>query len=162
MQGISKVELAPAMETNRAQLVVMLYRIAGEPSVNGMTEPFDDVNEDHWFYEAVIWAYQNNIVKGVSETAFAPGTSITREQLATILYRYTGEPEVTGNLEDYPDADSVSDYARSAMLWAVFEGLINGMTQKDGSITLSPTTNANRAQIATILMRYLRAQETVE
>ena len=162
MQGISKDELAPAMETNRAQLVVMLYRIAGEPSVNGMTEPFADVNEDHWFYEAVIWAYQNNIVKGVSETAFAPGTSITREQLATILYRYTGEPEVTGNLEDYPDADSVSDYARSAMLWAVFEGLINGMTQKDGSITLSPTTNANRAQIATILMRYLRAQETVE
>ena len=98
---------------------------------------------------------------GVSDGS-DPNGAITREQLATILYRYTGEPEVTGNLEDYPDADSVSDYARSAMLWAVSEGLINGMTQKDGSITLSPTTNANRAQIATILMRYLRAQETVE
>ncbi|MBR7178174.1 MAG: S-layer homology domain-containing protein [Oscillospiraceae bacterium] len=155
MKGISEKLLAPYANTNRAQLVLMLYRIAGSPSVAGMTEPFMDVAEDDWFYEAIVWAYENNIVKGVSATAFAPGESITREQFAAILYRYAGEPQPAATLEDYPDADSVSGYARDAMAWAIGEGLINGMIQLDGTVTLTPAGKANRAQIATILMRYL-------
>ena len=155
MKGISENLLAPYANTNRAQLVLMLYRIAGSPSVAGMTEPFMDVAEDDWFYEAIVWAYENNIVKGVSATAFAPGESITREQFAAILYRYAGEPQPAATLEDYPDADSVSGYARDAMAWAIGEGLINGMIQLDGTVTLTPAGKANRAQIATILMRYL-------
>ena len=93
----------------------------------------------------------------MSQTTFEPGTSVSREQVATILHRYLGTPTGTGNLDAYPDADKVLGYARDAMAWAVGEGLIVGIAQGDGTSLLDPAGNANRAQIATILMRYLTA-----
>ena len=103
----------------------------------------------------IVWAYENKVVNGVSDTEFAPNAGVTREQVATILYRYLDTPNGTGKLEDFLDAADVSGYAVDAMAWAVGEGLITGIAQADGTALLAPTGNATRAQIATILMRHL-------
>ncbi|MGM9598823.1 MAG: S-layer homology domain-containing protein, partial [Faecousia sp.] len=97
-----------------------------------------------------IWAAKEKIVNGMSETTFAPNESITREQIATILYRYDGAVKVSGDLDQFSDASDVSTYALDAMVWAVKGGIIGGMNGK-----LAPKDNATRAQIATILYRYL-------
>ncbi|MBQ8797478.1 MAG: S-layer homology domain-containing protein [Oscillospiraceae bacterium] len=157
MNGMGGGKFAPGETAVRAQLVTMLYRLAGEPSIEGLNEPFSDVKENDWFYAPIVWAYNNKIINGVSQTTFEPGTSVSREQVATILHRYLGTPTGTGNLDAYPDADKVLGYARDAMAWAVGEGLIVGIAQGDGTSLLDPAGNANRAQIATILMRYLTA-----
>ena len=157
MNGMSATEFAPGGNTTRAQLVTILYREAGSPDVSDVTEPFTDVAESVWFYKAVVWAYDNGVVNGTSDTTFAPEANVTREQVATILYRYSGSPAGTGDLSVFPDVNTVSAYAVPALTWAVGEGLINGVA-KDGVSTLAPTGNATRAQIATILMRYLTAE----
>ena len=137
----------------RAQLVTVLYRMAGAPSVEELQHPFTDVAEDTWYTDAVLWAYNEGIVKGMDETTFAPNASITREQIATIFYRYAeGAPVEEDVLADFADAADVSDWAAEAMNWAVSTGLIQGM--EDG--TLVPKGNATRVQIAAILMRYCR------
>ena len=104
------------------------------------------------------WAHAYGVVKGVSETLFDPNGNVTREQLAAILYRYTeykkGDVSARADLSSFPDASKVSKYARDAMSWAVAEGLISG-TKIDGKDYLDPKGNATRAQVATILMRYL-------
>ncbi len=150
MNGMSETEFAPEANLTRAQLVTVLYRMAGEPSVDGLEHPFADVAEGAWYTDAVIWAYHEGVVNGISETAFAPGADITREQIAAILYRYAGAETAENALTGYADADKVSDWAYDAMNWAVSVGLINGMDET----TLAPQGNATRAQIATILMRY--------
>ena len=107
-----------------------------------------------WYTNAVLWAAQNGIVNGVTDTTFAPGDEITRQQLVTILYRYAEakgyDVSASADLSGYPDAGQVQDYAQPAMAWAVAENIIQGM--EDG--TLKPAGNASRAQIATILMRF--------
>ena len=155
MNGMGEGKFAPNENTTRAQLVMMLYRLAGTPSVEGKTEPFSDVAENDWFYAPIVWAYENKVVNGVTATEFAPNAGVTREQVATILYRYLGEPEGTGKLEEFPDVADVSEYAVAPLTWAVGEGLITGIAQADGTALLAPTGNATRAQIATILMRHL-------
>ncbi len=151
MKGKSETIFAPNANLTRAELVTVLYRMAGTPSVEGLEHPFADVAEDTWYTDAVIWAYNAEVVKGISDTAFAPGANITREQIATILYRFSEAEAVTEDaLADFADADKVSDWAVEAMNWAVSVGLINGMDET----TLAPQGNATRAQIATILMRY--------
>ncbi len=151
MEGKGEGIFAPNANLTRAELVTVLYRMAGTPSVEGMTHPFTDVAEDTWYTDVVIWAYNDEVVNGISETAFAPGANITREQIATILYRYAEAEAVEEDaLADFADADKVSDWAVEAMNWAVSVGLINGMDET----TLAPQGNATRAQIATILMRY--------
>lgn len=153
MNGMTATTLEPHTVANRAMMITMLYRMAGEPSVEGMSEPFTDVNPSDWYYEPVVWAYHQKVVNGTSETTFEPGRNVSREQVATILHRYSGTPEGTGDLSGFPDEAAVSGYAREAMAWAVGEGLINGVVTPE-EIILEPNGSATRAQIAIILMRY--------
>jgi len=151
MNGVAADTFAPNGTLTRAQLVTILYRLEGEPSVEGLVNPFTDVAEGQWYTDAIIWAADAGVVNGVTKTVFNPNGAITREQIATILYRYAGSEKVEDNcLADFADAGKVSAYAVDAMNWAVANGLITGMDET----TLAPTATATRAQIATILMRY--------
>ena len=139
---------------NRGMMVTVLYRMAGSPEVTA-ENPFTDVPADTWYTDAVIWASENGITAGTSETTFSPTNSLTREQLATFFYRFADfenpDPiEITGDLTGFTDAGQVASYATDAMKWAIGEGLISGTTET----TLSPKATATRAQVATILMRY--------
>ena len=153
MDGVGDSLFAPNSETTRAQLVTILYRLAGEPEPGG-DSGFSDVAAGIWYTDAVAWAAANGIVNGVSETEFAPGKDITREQLATILFRYAEskgyDVSTRADLSAYPDADQIQSYAAESVAWAVAEGLIQGFEDN----TLRPAGNATRAQIATILMRF--------
>ena len=145
---------SPNLAINRGMMVTVLYRMAGSPEVTA-ENPFTDVPADTWYTDAVIWASENGITAGTSETTFSPTNSLTREQLATFFYRFADfenpDPiEITGDLSGFSDADQVASYATDAMKWAIGEGLISGTTET----TLSPKATATRAQVATILMRY--------
>ena len=157
MNGVADDAFDVDGNLTRAQLVTILYRIAGEPESTA-TNPFADVADGQWYTNAVIWAAENGIVKGVNTTTFAPNDQITREQIATILFRYAKAEKVEGKLAGFPDAEKVSDYAADAMAWAVEQGLINGISESDGKTYLAPQETATRAQIAAILMRYLTAE----
>ena len=167
INGLSATTVDPSGTCTRAQLVCILYRIQGEPKVvegyelAKLRAPFDDVPRGQWYTNAILWAKLTRIVNGTSATTFDPSGQITREQLAAILYRYTAKyaPDATGNaasLADYPDAGSVSAYARDAMAWAVGNGLIKGLPH-DKTDYLEPGGSTTRAQVATILMRYEQA-----
>ena len=167
INGLSATTVDPSGTCTRAQLVCILYRIQGEPKVvegyelDKLRAPFDDVPRGQWYTNAILWAKLTRIVNGTSATTFDPSGQITREQLAAILYRYTAKyaPDATGNaasLADYPDAGSVSAYARDAMAWAVGNGLIKGLPH-DKTDYLEPGGSTTRAQVATILMRYEQA-----
>ena len=154
MNGTGDGIFEPDGALTRAMLVTILYRSEGEPSVEGLKNPFQDVADGQWYTKAVIWAADKGIVNGTSETTFDPDANITREQIAAILHRYAGKPETKGDLASFPDAATVSDYAKTAMAWAVEKGIIGG---SDGK--LDPRSNATRAQVAAILMRYLKLAE---
>ena len=167
INGLSATTVDPSGTCTRAQLVCILYRIQGEPKVvedyelDKLRAPFDDVPRGQWYTNAIWWAKLTGIVNGTSATTFDPSGQITREQLAAILYRYTAKyaPDATGNaasLAAYPDAGSVSAYARDAMAWAVGNGLISGIPHGKTDY-LEPGGSATRAQVATILMRYEQA-----
>ena len=152
MNGVSKTEFGIDSSVTRAQLVTILYRIAGEPSVDGEENPFTDVAKDQWYTDAIIWAAGEGIVNGVSATEFAPNKEITREQIVTILYRYDGQKKVEKDqLSSFTDAGKIADYAVDAMNWAIAEEIINGVTES----ALAPANTATRAQICAIMMRYL-------
>ena len=154
MNGTGDGIFQPDGALTRAMLVTILYRSEGEPSVDGLKNPFQDVADGQWYTRAVIWAADKGIVNGTSETTFDPDANITREQIAAILHRYAGKPETKGDLASFPDAATVSGYAKTAMAWAVEKGIIGG---SDGK--LDPRSNATRAQVAAILMRYLKLTE---
>lgn len=167
INGLSATTVDPSGTCTRAQLVCILYRIQGEPKVvegyelAKLRAPFDDVPRGQWYTNAILWAKLTGIVNGTSATTFDPSGQITREQFAAILYRYTAKyaPDATGNaasLAAYPDAGSVSAYARDAMAWAVGNGLIGGIPHGKTDY-LEPGGSATRAQVATILMRYKQA-----
>lgn len=134
----------------RGDFVLILYRNAGSPSVYGVSNPFTDVKSTDYYYEAVLWAYRNNVVNGTSTTTFGPKGKITREQIASILWRLAGKPVYSASLRSYTDYASVSDYAYDAMSWAVGSGYVKGSGAK-----LSPKNNATRAEVAVMLHRYL-------
>ena len=134
----------------RGDFVLILYRNAGSPSVYGVSNPFTDVKSTDYYYEAVLWAYRNNVVNGTSTTTFGPKGKITREQIASILWRLAGKPVYSASLRSYTDYASVSDYAYDAMSWAVGSGYVKGSGAK-----LSPKNNASRAEVAVMLHRYL-------
>ena len=156
MDGVGDSLFAPNSETTRAQLVTILHRLAGEPEPGG-DSGFADVETGTWYTDAVAWAAQNGIVNGVSDTQFAPGDDITREQLAAILYRYAAcqgyDVSQRADLSGFGDASSIRGYAQEALSWAHAQGLVLGF--EDGS--LRPQGTASRAQIAAVLMRFLAA-----
>ena len=159
MDGVGDNLFAPNSETTRAQLVTILYRLAGQPEPGG-DSGFSDVETGTWYTDAVAWAAENGIVNGVSDTEFAPGDDITREQLAAILYRYAAyqgyDVSQRADLSGFGDASSISGYAQEALSWAHAQGLVLGF--EDGS--LRPQGTASRAQIAAVLMRFLAAVPT--
>ena len=153
MDGVGDGQFAPNATTNRAMVVTILYRLAGEPDVSGDIG-FADVADGLWYSNAVAWAAANGIVNGISETEFSPGNNLTREQLATVLYRYAEgmgyDVSASADLSGFPDAGDIQVYATQALSWAVAEGLLQGFEDD----TLRPGGTATRAQIATILMRF--------
>lgn len=159
MVGTGVGTFSPDMACSRAQIVQILYNLSGDKTDYGNYYlPFTDVAPGNWFYEAVAWAYANDIVAGTSASTFAPNDVITREQMAVILYGYTAKfaPEFTGNaasLNTFPDAGSVANWAYTAMSWAVGNGLISGMGS-GGVSYLAPQGSATRAQASAIIMRY--------
>ena len=159
MVGTGVGTFSPGMNCSRAQIVQILYNLSGNKTdYSRYYLPFTDVAPGAWYYDAVAWAYFNNVVSGTSETTFAPNDVITREQMAVILYGYTAEfaPEFTGNaasLNTFPDAGSVANWAYAAMSWAVGNGLISGMGS-GGVSYLAPQGSATRAQASAIIMRY--------
>ncbi len=153
MTGTSPVRFSPQLELNRAMMVTVLYRLAGEPAV-AVNAGFEDVPEDSWYAKAVSWAVNTGITKGTSATTFSPKAPANREQMATFLYRYAmmqgyRTDNQSGSLDGFADVSMVHEYALPAMKWAVSEGLINGVS----SSLLAPQANATRAQFATILLR---------
>lgn len=165
--GTSATTVTPDGECTRAMIVSILYRVQGEPTkVNGyelkkLAAPFDDVERGMWYTDAIWWAKLTGVVSGMSPSTFAPDDPITRAQLAVILYNYTkqfapGSLTETGSLAGFPDAGSVPSWARTAMAWAVGNGLISGVGE-NGVSYLRPEGCATRAQVATILMNYDKA-----
>ena len=153
MNGIGNGRFDPNGTVSRAQLVTILYRVAGSPETE-FKGTFTDVPDGQWYSKAIEWAAANGVVNGIGDGKFAPDRSITREQIATILYRYENQPAVSGNLEKFPDQGNVSGFAVTGLIWATQEGLITGVLS-NGVTTLAPKNNATRAQIAAIIMRYL-------
>ena len=154
VSGVSKTEFAPNSPMTRAQLVTVLYRAAGSPSVTVSTN-FEDLDVGSYYYSAVVWANVNGIVNGTSDTTFSPDSRLTRQQLAAILYRYArafgGDTSYTGNLSHFTDRRQVDTYAVTPMTWAVSHEIISGTSDT----TLSPLSTATRAQVVVILHRYL-------
>ena len=159
MSGIGNDLFGPKLTTTRAQIVQILYNLEGEPKVSGTT-PFTDLTQD-WYQDAILWAYQTGVVAGTSSTTFAPDQPVTREQIAVILMEYmtrvlklerTWKP---ADLSIFPDAGSVSDWAKDAMADAVGLGLISGASN-GGQTYLEPQGSATREQVATILMEFCK------
>ena len=154
VSGVSKTKFAPNSPMTRAQLVTVLYRAAGSPSVTVSTN-FEDLDVGSYYYSAVVWANVNGIVNGTSDTTFSPDSRLTRQQLAAILYRYArafgGDTSYIGNLSHFTDRHQVDSYATTPMIWAVSHEIISGTSDT----TLSPLSTATRAQVVVILHRYL-------
>lgn len=149
----------PETAMTRVMLVTVLYRIENSPIAQSKNT-FADVPNDTWYTEAVIWAKENGVVNGISETEFAPNENITREQLVTILYRYANHKGLdttkAASISDFSDADEISEYAADSFGWAFENGIVKGTSDS----TLSPKNAASRAQVAAILMRYCEMEIT--
>ena len=161
MSGFDATTFSPDTVSTRAQIVMILYNLSGDTTdYSKYYVPFTDVKPGTWYYNAVAWGYDKDIVAGMTPTTFAPDGLITREQMAVLLYGYTEKyaPAYLGgaaSLNGFPDAASVSNWAYAAMSWAVGNGLISGIAS-DGADYLAPSGGATRAQIAAIMMRYCR------
>ena len=160
MSGVGAGTFSPDTACTRAQIVKILYNRSGnQTDYSYYYLPFTDVAPGAWYYNAVSWAYCNDVTSGTSATTFTPNAAITRQQLVTFLYRYTVKyaPEFTGNaapISAFPDAGNVANWAYAAMSWAVGNGLIQGNAHDNGLDYLDPNGSATRAQTATIIMRY--------
>ena len=159
MNGTGETTFAPNATLNRAMLATILYRLAGEPAVEGEGVPFNDVALDAWYTDAVIWANENGIVTGYGNGLFGSNDSITREQLAVMLYRYAKfmkyDTAESGDLSAFADAGDTSGWAAEALSWAYAEGIITGRT----TTTIAPQGTATRAEVATILMRFANLEK---
>lgn len=147
--GTGNSKFSPKANMTRAQLVAVLYRSAGSPSVSGIANPFTDVAQSQYYYNAVLWAYSKGIVTGNSATTFNPNGNISRQDIAAILYRYAGNPTATGSVTSFTDNAKIATYALPAMKWAVGNGYIGGSNNK-----LNPTGQATRAEVAAMLHRF--------
>ena len=157
MDGVGEGRFDPNGATTRAMIVTILWRQTGSPAPENAAS-FTDLTQD-WYRDAVAWAEENGIARGRGASIFDPDTPITREELATFLQRFTEsvlgkDVSDAADLTGFPDADTVSDYARPAVAWANAVGLIQGDAENDGVNYLRPAATATRAQAATILMRF--------
>ena len=151
MVGTSGDKFSPDLDTSRAMVATILWRLEGSPAMGGGTNsPFPDVPKNTWYTEAVEWAASVGVVLGYDTGKFGPGDPITREQMAAMLYRYAGSPAANAALSGFTDADSASSYARPALRWAVEQGILIG---RGGGI-LDPTGKATRAETAAMLQRF--------
>ena len=159
MAGVGAKTFSPNTTSTRAQIVQILYKLSGDTTdYSKYYTPFTDVKRDDWFYNAVAWAYDHDIVKGTGEHTFSPDAPIQREQMALILYGYAAKyaPSCLGGavpIGSFPDAGSVSNWAYAAMSWAVGNGLISG-SESNGVSYLMPKSSATRAQVSAIMMRF--------
>ena len=142
----------PNSPVTRAMVAQILYSAEDKPAVSGKS-PFKDVKPNNWFHDAVLWASSNGVVGGYADKTFRPYIDVTREQLAVMLYAFEGKPQVSGSLAKFADAESVSSWAKNAMIWAVRDGIIGGI-RKNGVMYLQPQGKATRAQIAVMLKQY--------
>lgn len=155
VNGMTDGTYAPDREMTRAEFVTVLWRMAGKPAAT-KTAPFTDVPANAWYRDAVNWAAEKKVVNGTSDTTFGPDGKVTRQEAVTILFRYSGstsgtEAMLTGVYDSqFTDSDTIAPWARSAVYWAVYNGVINGTSDT----TVSPTGTASRAQVAAILVRY--------
>lgn len=152
MNGTSDITFSPEVTNDRAMIVTVLHRLENSPEASPST--FSDVEAGQWYTDAISWGEENKIVVGYGDGNFGPLDTVTREQLVTILYRYS---EYKGNdmssrsdLSSFSDAGQISDYAVDAMSWAYAEGLLTGASDT----SLNPQGFATRAEVATILMRF--------
>lgn len=153
MDGVGSGKFNPNGTMTRAMLVTIIYRMAGSPSFTGLANPFTDVSNSssNWYRNAVVWAYNKGIVTGTSKTTFSPNSAVSRQDIASMLWRYAGQPSgYAGYISAYPDASNVASYAQSAMGWAVAGGIITGNGGR-----LLPTANGSRAEVSVMLHRYL-------
>lgn len=154
--GMGNNEFQPNTKLTRAMLVSLLYRLEGSPEVSGECA-FADVAEGAWYEAAVIWATENGVAYGTTDTTFAPNANVTREQAATFLYRYAKvkgyDVSTVADLSSFPDANKVSGYAKDAVAWAVANGIISGVAS-GSKVYLEPQGSATRAQAAAILVRF--------
>ena len=157
MNGMENNRFQPFTSTTRAQIVTVLWRMAGSPEPESAV-PFMDLKKGSFYEKAVAWGHEQGIINGVTETKFSPNSSVTREQMATFFYRYAEnilEVDVSArkDITSFPDYDKTFGYSKDCLSWAYSVGLINGVT--NGSVTyLQPKSGATRAQIATVLMRF--------
>ncbi|MCD8355019.1 MAG: S-layer homology domain-containing protein, partial [Clostridia bacterium] len=153
MSGTSDNTFSPNDTLTRAQVVQILYNKEKKPEVTG-SMPFQDVKRGTWYYNAILWAYQNNVVAGTTTTTFAPEDKVTREQFAVILHNYEKKPAVSGSFTGFADSSSVSQWAKNGMLWATQKGIISGSIS-GGKTYLKPRDGATRAEAATMMKKYL-------
>lgn len=158
MSGVSSTVFGSNNSVSRSMLVTVLWRAAGSPA--GYTHSFSDVKAGSWYEAAVAWAVTNNIVAGVGNNSFAPNQAVTREQAAVFLYRFAAyqgrKTSQKADLSVFPDSGKVHSYAKDALQWAVFEGLISGRTTKENIVILAPLDEVSRAQFAKILEQYMK------
>ena len=161
MSGTDTHTFTPGGVTTRAQLVQVLYNLAGEPDMTGVTTPFADARSG-WYRDAVAWAYRTGIVSGTSDTTFSPNQAVTREQIAVILMAFAAQvpgaerPAAPADLAAFPDGGSVSPWARDAMADAVALGVLGG-AEVNGTLWLRPQGQATRAEVATVLAGFGRS-----
>ena len=150
MTGVSDSEFAPDITLTRAMFVSALYRIENEPTVDGELN-FSDVADDAWYAKAVLWAYNNDIVSGKTETEFDPNSDITREQMAAVLYRYAKTKGYNLDSDEitYSDVKDIADYATDSVKWAYCAGIMTG----DENGNFNPKAGTTRAQAASVFMR---------
>ena len=161
MSGTDTHTFLPGGVTTRAQLVQVLYHLAGDPDMTGVTTPFTDLTAD-WYQAAVAWAYETGVVDGTSPTTFSPSRPVTREQAAVLLMRYAARlpgfagSDAPADLSAFADGGSVSGWARAGMADAVALGLFGGTQDTGGLVWLRPGESATRAEIAAVLARFGR------
>ena len=154
MQGVSSHRFVPNGTMTRAMFATVLYRMAGEPEVLGVSH-FPDVPGAQWYTNGVVWAADQGLMAGYGSGRFGPGDPVTREQLVTILWRWTGKPDAgSGTLSGFTDADQIHDWAKTAFAWAVSREVIRGK----GSGVLAPRGSGTRAEAASMLMGFAEAE----
>ena len=153
--GLSADRFGPQGTMTRAMLVTVLWRYAGKPTAEKVAD-FTDVPKGQWYSDAVSWAAEKGIVTGVGKGRFSPDGTITREQMATILYRYASglgiDTGARGDLNQFADVDTISSWAEEALQWAVAEGIMGG-SLTGGVLSVLPSDGATRAQVAAVLVR---------